>query len=356
MKHFTLKVNIIFPALLIMVSALNAQDNFILDNPGALFKKSERRPQLPVKTKYYFETSPSTGREYLRQQDLLDQKGKFKSSSVFSDDGNKAGDIRYTYDASGVLQKKELRKIGKNEVEITYFSPSGKALKTEKRTKGDTLLGYTSFTYDEKGWLTEEAVYNNNKLIKKLVIEDQYNDLGKPVLTYRIELDSNGNKLPGQYPLSVYEYDDNGMILQTTVYRDKEKRKMLNWVYYKYQLDNDYKVIRQSGYNEEQNEISRVELAYTDSSIQETSYRVCNCPAKTMDKLGARLFVYNSFGELIREMLFNAGGQPVQTTSNRYDDFGNRVDVLIEKTAEPGKLNRSKTIVEVYTDQAKVTK
>jgi hypothetical protein len=356
MINSTIKVFLLISPLLALFPQARSQEKFILDKPGSMFRKNERRAPLPVKTRYFFETSAATGREYLRQQDLLDPKGRFKSSGVFSDDGNKAADIRYTYDASGILQKKELRKIGKNEVEVTYLNQEGKPTRHEIRTKGDTLLAYITYAYDGKGYLQEEASFTGNKLVKKRIFDDQYNDQGKPTQTYCVDVDSSGNKLPGPSPLSVHEYDDKGMILQTTVYSNKDKRKMLNWVYYKYQLDNDYKVIRQTGYNEEQAEISRIELVYTDSSIQETSFKLCACQAKTIDKIGSRQFVYNNFGELIRERIYNESGALLQTSSFRYDDFGNRVDTLIEKTAEPGKINRSKIILEVYADQAKMSK
>lgn len=356
MTHSTLKASII--AIMMLPAAINAgaQENCILDKPGLLFKKNERKAQMPVKSRYFFETSPQTGREYLRQQDLFDPKGRIKSSGIFSDDGNKAGDIRYTFDAAGVLQKKELKFIGKNEKEITFLNPQGKPVKIEKRTKGDTLLSTTAFTYDDAGNLKEEKLFIGEKLISANINENVYNKQGKPLQLYSYKTDSLGNKLPGATPFTENEYDDKGMILQSTVYRDKEKRKLLNWVYYKYQLDNDYKVIKQSGYNEEQTEISKVELTYTDSSITETSYAICKCPEKTMVITGARQMVFNAYGELIRERVYDASGKEIQLSSFRYDDFGNKVDSIVENAAEPGKINRNKQILEVYTDQAKIAK
>lgn len=356
MIHFTPRGFFLLFTVALLASPGKAQEGFILDKPGSMFRKNERRPQLPIKTRYFFETSPSTGREYLRQQDLLDPKGRLKSSGVFSDDGNKAGDIKYTYDAAGVLQKKELRKLGKNEVEITYLNPTGLPLKIETRTKTDSLISYTSYAYDPKGNLLEESFYKGQNLHRKKQFDNLYNEQGKPTQTYSCEFDSAGNKLPGASTFAVHEYDDKGMILQTTEYKDKEKRKMLNWVYFKYQLDNDYRVIRQSGFNEEQAEISRMEISYTDSSIKYTAFGLCKCPAKNLEPGISGEYVYNSFGELIRERLFQPNGQLSQTISYRYDDFGNRVDTLIEKNAEPGRVNRSKVLIEVYTDQAKIAR
>jgi hypothetical protein len=70
---------------------------------------------------------------------------------------------------------------------------------------------------------------------------------------------------------------------------NKEKRKMLSWVYFKYQLDNDYKVIKQTGFNEEQQEIYRNELSYTDSSITSNEFKMCSCPEKTINKTGIKI-------------------------------------------------------------------
>jgi hypothetical protein len=61
--------------------------------------------------------------------------------------------------------------------------------------------------------------------------------------------------------------------------------------------------------------------------------------------------VFNSFGEKIRESELNASAAIVQSTTHRFDDFGNKTETLIVKTAEPEKFIKSKTILEFYTDQ-----
>ena len=331
--------------------SIHAQQ-FILENPGKNFKKQERRAAPVLKTRYSFDVSPSTGREYLKQQDLLDAKGKFKSSGVFADNGNKAGDIKYTYDATGKLQKQELKFIGKNEKEVTTFLPDQKIAKIETLTKGDTLLKQKLFVYNDKGYLKEEQNLVAGKIVNKKMYDDVWNEKGKLLQTCHYELDSAGNRVGSQAQLIVYEYDDQGMILQETVYNNKEKRKMLSWVYYKYQLDNDYRIIKQSGYDEEQKEIYRNELIYTDSSITSIVSKVCaSCPAKTLEKINGTQLVFNAYGEKIRESELNAAATIVQSITYKYDDFGNKIETLIVKTAEPEKFIKSKTILEFYTDQ-----
>jgi hypothetical protein len=325
---------------------------FILENPGKMFKKQERRAAPVLKTRYSFDVSTSTGREYLKQQDLFDAKGKYKSSGVFSDNGNKAGDIRYTYDANGKLLKQELKFIGKNEKEVTIFLPDQKIAKIETLTKGDTLLKQKLFIYDEKGYLKEEQNLVAGKIVNKKMYDDFWNDKGKLLQSCHYELDSAGNRVGPQAPLTVYEYDNQGMILQETVYNNKEKRKMLSWVYYKYQLDNDYRIIKQSGYDEEQKEIYRNELSYTDSSITSIVSKVClSCPTKTLEKVSGTQLVFNSYGEKVRESELNAASTIVQSTTYKYDDFGNKTETLVVKTSEPEKLMKSKTILEFYTEQ-----
>ena len=102
--------------------SVSAQDRFVLENPGKLFKKQDHRPAPILKTKYFFSVGEISGREYLKQQDLFDPKGIIKSSGMFSEDGNKMGDMRYTFDATGKLSKSELKYIGKNLKEITTFN------------------------------------------------------------------------------------------------------------------------------------------------------------------------------------------------------------------------------------------
>jgi len=344
--------------LLLTVGFYNIQaQQFILENPGKMFKKQERKTAPVLKTRYSFDVSSSTGREYLKQQDLFDAKGKYKSSGVFADNGNKVGDIKYTYDATGTLLKQELKFIGKNEKEITTFLPDQKIAKIETFTKGDTLLKQKLFVYDDKGYLKEEQNLVAGKTVSKKVFEDVWNDKGKLLQTCHYELDSAGNRVGPQAQLIVYEYDNQGMILQETVYNNKEKRKMLSWVYYKYQLDNDYRIIKQSGYDEEQKEIYRNELSYTDSSITSMVSKVCaSCPTKTMEKLSGTQLVFNAYGEKVRESELNASAGIVQSTTYKYDDFGNKIETFILKAAEPEKLIKTKTILEFYTDQASTVK
>lgn len=356
MAHFNPTSVICFLVLLLASMQLRGQNPFLVDDPGQLFRKQERKPSTPVKTRYIFDIGPTTGREYLKQQDLLDPKGRIKSSGIFSEDGNKSGSKSYVYDAAGKLQQEELRFIGRNEKEITIYNAAGRKEKVERRTKGDTLLGHTRYIYDEKGFPKEEALYRGDKLMSKKVYEDSYNEKGKLLQSHHYEIDSTGEKVAGRYPLTVYEYDDQGMILQQTVYNNREKRKMLSWIYYKYQLDNDYRIIKQSGYNEEQQEIYRRELAYTDSSIQSTEYTLCDCPARSLDSQGSIMHIYNKYGEAVKEHRLDAAGNLVQTTTWTYDDFGNLVDTIVVKSAEPGKLIRAKTLLEFYTDQAKMGK
>jgi hypothetical protein len=330
---------------------------FILENPGKMFKKQERKVAPVLKTRYSFDVSPATGREYLKQQDLFDVKGKFKSSGVFADNGNKSGDIKYTYDATGKLLKQELKFIGKNEKEVTTFLADQKVDKIETFTKGDTLLKHTLFVYNEKGKLTEEQFFVSGKISRKKIYDDVWNDKDKLVQTCHYELDSLGNRIGPQAQLKVYEYDNQGMILQETVYNNKERRKMLSWIYYKYQLDNDYRIIKQSGFDEEQKEICRNELSYTDSSITSMYSKVCtSCPNKTMEKVGGIQLVFNSYGEKIRESELNAEGAITQTTTMKYDEFGNKTETLIIKTSEPDKLIKTKTILEFHNEQANTAK
>ena len=356
MKHtYTLRFMLML-MLTLGIYSIKAQQ-FILDNPGKMFKKQDRRAAPILKTRYSFDVSATTGREYLKQQDLFDAKGKYKSSGVFADNGNKAGDIKYTYDAAGKVQKQELKFIGKNEKEVTTFLDDQKIAKIELLTKGDTLLKHTLFVYDEKGKLKEEQAYISGKLKSKKMFDDVWNDKDKLTQTCHYELDSAGNRVGAQAQMIVYEYDNQGMVLQETVYNNKEKRKMLSWVYYKYQLDNDYRIIKQSGYDEEQKEIYRNELSYTDSSVTSMVSKVCTtCPTKTMEKVGGVQLVFNAFGEKTRESELSATAAIVQTTSWKHDEFGNKTETLIVKTAEPEKLIKSKTILEFHTDQANTVK
>jgi hypothetical protein len=349
MKHLNLNsLNLLL--LLFFSSGIMAQDLSLLPDPGKAYRKQTRKQAPPVKTKYHFGVGAVSGREYLMQQDLLDPKGKYKSSGVFSEEGNKSADIRYTYDAAGLLTRKETRYIGKNLKDVLIYNASGKPEKLETRTKGDTLIGYTSYLYDAKGFPSEEHDFRGEKLIRKRIFEDTRSDKGQLLQTCHYELDSTGARVPGNFPLTVNEYDDAGVILQTTVYNNKEKRKMLSWVYYKYQLDNDYKIIRRSGYNEEQLEISRTELTYTDSSIQATLFKSCGCAAKTSEMLGAFESVFNEYGEVVREIHKDAKGELAKTVTRRFDEFGHQTEEQTVLAATPEKLIKTKSIIEFHLE------
>lgn len=334
----------------------NAQANFPLKDPGKIFKKQERKSCPNIKTRYFFETGLNSGREYLRQQDMLDNKGKMKSSGTFSEEGNKVSDIRYFYDPSGIMVRKEQRFISSNQNEITYYGKNGAPEKLELKTKTDSLISAFQYLYNEKGYCIEKREFRGNKLVKKQMNLDLFNEMGEPIQLYQFELDSNGIKIGPDKPFMVFEYDDQGMVLQITEYKNQDKRKMLNWIYFKYQLDNDYRIIRKSGFNEEQLEVSRTDLVYTDSSIALTDFKLCNCPSKTLEKQGSKLMVFNIFGEQIKETLFDKEGAPIQNTYLSYDDYGNCVDKITQKTSEPDKRDRSKVILEFFVDQAKALK
>jgi len=52
--------------------------------------------------------------------------------------------------------------------------------------------------------------------------------------------------------------------------------------------------------------------------------------------------------------MLDASGALVNTTTWKYDDFGNMIEQQIINPANPSKPNKSKTILEFYTDQASV--
>lgn len=355
MRTFTFSAGIVFSILIMSQFHLTAQEQNLFDT-ARLFKKNQRKSAPVIKSKYFFETSNSSGREYLKQQDLFDSKGRIKSSGLFSDDGNKAGDIRYTYDGSGNIIKSDLRLIGSNQSETNYFNKAGCIEKIEIRSKGDTVLEAVHLLYDERNHIRDKTTFKGNKQIRKEIFEDIYNDKEQPLQKYHYEADSSGQRLPGRFPFIVYEYDDQGNILQYTEYSNKEKRKMLKWIYYTYQLDNDYRIIKQSAFNEDQIEIGKTELTYTDSSVTVNDFTICNCPSKTLVKSGGKILVFNSFGEKIRENTVDAGGEISSTTLWTYDDYGNWTDKRIISKDAPEKLNRSKVVLEYYSDQAKVSK
>jgi hypothetical protein len=342
--------------ILLTAASLEAQNTCILVNPGKLFARQTHKASPIVKTIYNFDVGANSGREYLIQQDLLDAKGNYKSSGQFSEDGNKKADVKYTYDAANLLTKKEIRLIGKNEKEVYLYAPPGRLHRKELRTKGDTLISYTEYSYNEKGYPTQEVDYRGDKVIQKRIFEDQRNEKGLLTQTCHYVLDSVGNKVPGAYPLTVNEYDDDGMILQTTVYNNKEKRKMLSWVYYKYQLDNDRRIIKRFGYNEEQLEISRIELSYTDSSVISVDYKSCGCAAKTSEKIASNELVFDAYGNAIRERYFNASGTQEKLISRKFDDFGHQTEEQVLISKEPNKLIKTRKIYEYHLETTAAAK
>jgi antitoxin component YwqK of YwqJK toxin-antitoxin module len=333
-----------------------AQEAFMLENPGKLFKKQDYRPSPPIKTKYSFSVGSSSGREYLQQQDLHGPDGKIKSSGVFSEDGNKAGDVRYEYSADGMLKRSVYKHIGKDHQEITTYDATGKADKTEHLTKTDSMLFVVRYTYDENDHLLEEQKFKGETLISKQVYDDAYNAAGRRTQLCHYMIDSSGARKPQNAAMTMMEYDPDGLILQVTKYNNKEKRKMLSWVYYKYQLDNDYKVIKQTGFDEEQKEIYRNELSYTDSSIISDVYSMCDCPAKTIDKKEQRILVFNLYGSKTRELIKDANNNLISTHTWKYDDFGNEVEHVEVLASSPDKLIKSKQILEFKAEQAQAAR
>ena len=172
MKH----VNLLFLLVVLQIFGLQedvfSQDIFIPEPAIAAFKKKAHTAAPPYKTRYIFDVASTTGREYLKQQDLFDTKGKIKSTGLFGEDGNKSGDLKYAYDGAGKLISQELKHLAKNEREVTTINASGKPAKVERRTKGDTLIDATVFIYDEGGNLKEQQLYRGDKLIGKKVFED----------------------------------------------------------------------------------------------------------------------------------------------------------------------------------------
>jgi hypothetical protein len=353
-----MKKNTFYATLMLLgfsLSSLSAQERCILKNPGEQFKKLTVKSSPAIKSVYSFGVGETSGREYLMQQDLLDAKGNFKSSGIFAEDGNKAADVRYTYDpASSTIQKKEVRFLGKNLKEVWWYASNERPSKKELRTKGDTLLSYTEFLYDDKGFPTEEVDFRGTTKTQRRIYEDIRDHSGSLTQTCHFILDSLGNKVPGSYPLTVSEYDDKGMILQQTVYNNKEKRKMLSWVYYKYQLDNDYKIIKRSGFNEEQMEISREEITYTDSSIVTASFKSCGCAAKTSELLGSVELVFDNYGNTIRERYF-LNGMLDKVISRKFDEFGHQTEEITTLPKDPNKLIKSRKIFEYVTETTAAT-
>lgn len=327
----------------------------ILDNMGKLFKKDERKPMPKIKSKYFFEISENTGREYLKQQDIFDTKGSIKSSGLFGDDGNKIRDIRFIYSPDGVLQQKTEKVLGGGERLVSSYNAKGLVEKTEIfNDKGDSLKAKIIFTYNQDGILIEEAMYDGaNNLEGKKIYEHTYNKNGKPLQLLNYQLDKNGNRVPHNAPLTINEYDEYDRIIQTTVYSNKERRKMLSWIYYKYQVDNSYRVIKRYGYDEEQREIARVEIEYLANGLSYQFFEQCDCPEKKLEFTGKLLQEYNQFGELVKEQRFSSNGDLKETITYAYDDFGNLIEKACTYETSPSKIKKERYIYEFYTEQAK---
>jgi len=346
-----MKISLLSFFLSVFALQLTAQNVYVSNDPGAIFRKQQRRAAPVVKTYYFFDTGIISGREYLKRQDLFDAKGNYKSSGLFSEDGNKAADIRYTYSPAGKLERSEKKIIGQNVKEISYYNENERIVKTERKTRGDTLIDFTTFEYNG-AFLKEQKTIRGDKEIHKIVHDNTYNSFNQLLTGITIEYDSTGNPVSHKNNFTVNEYDDKGLILQTTVYNNKEKRKMLSWIYYKYQLDNDYKIIKQTGFDEEQNEVFRNELTYKDSTIQSTIVKQCNCPAKTLDFVRSSIAYFNAYGEMTKEEILDASGKIIETDSHLYNDYGFKVEYRKIIANEPEKLIKSKTILEYYADQA----
>jgi len=344
MKHILLIFLSIFSFL-----GLQSQANkelFLNAKLGEKFKTKSRLALPIAKSKYNFDISTQTGREYLVSQDLFDVKGNIKSSGLFADNGNKIADVRYTFDAAGTLQKKELKWFENGFKEITLFQQN-KPIKVEYRTKGDTLRYFDEFKYDEKGQLAETTRTKDGKVWHKWVKEMKYDAKGNIAQLYEYEIDSLGEMKPAVPKLAIVEYDDNNMILQSTLYNNKEKRKMLSWTYFKYQLDNDYRIIKQAGFNDEQIEIHSKEIAYTDSSV---TFKLRQIDSnKKQEFIASERWIINEYGEPIKKHQLNAEGQTIKTELVSYDQFGNAVENAFQFGDQ---IKKVRTIYEYYTDQA----
>jgi hypothetical protein len=356
MKKHSILLLFLFGFFFILQGFGQEEKRFVLENPGKLFKKLDRREAPKLKTKYIFGVGDSSGREFLMRQDMFDLEGKIKSSGLFSEDGNKSGDIRYNYNESGVLVSHICKHLKTNRKEVSYYNPSGLIERTEHFTQTDSALSTEKFVYDERGHLLEVQTFVADQLKEKMVYDDTWNQAGRRNQKCHYKMDTQGKRIPQNAEMAITEYDPEGLILQETVYNNKEKRKMLSWIYYKYQLDNDYKVIKQSGFDEEQKEIYRNELSYTDSSIISKESKLCNCPEAKIELSGRRELVFNAYGEKIRERLFDKTEQLISTRSWLFDDFGNQVEYQEVLTAQPQKLIKSKQIFEFRNEQAQTAR
>lgn len=328
----------------------------MLENPGKLFKKQDRREAPKLKTKYIFGVGDSSGREYLMRQDMFDTDGKIKSSGLFAENGNKSGDIRFSYSESGQLASHIFKHLNKDHKEVSYYNALGFIERTDHFTKADSALYTVKYVYDDAGHLLEEQTYVGDQLKDKMVYDDTWNQSGRRNQKCHYKMDATGKRIPHNAEMTITEYDPDGLILQETVYNNKEKRKMLSWVYYKYQLDNDYKVIKQTGFDEEQKEIYRNELSYTDSSIVSMESRICNCPEASMDVIGKKELVFNAYGEKIAERIYDKDQNLTSTRTWLYDDFGNQTEYREILSTQPDKLIKSKQIIEFRNEQAQTAR
>lgn len=357
MKNVSFSLFVFIFSFVLFGDSASAQSRFVLENPGKLFKKQDRREAPPLKTRYQFGVGDSSGREYLQQQDLYSQTGTIKSSGIFSEDGNKAFDVRYTYSEDGKLTMSVLKHLKADIKETSYYNDLGQKERTEHTTKADSFLHTVKFVYDASGHVLEEQTYIDDVLKGKVMFDDEYNSAGRQTQKCHYNIDDQGKRKPFNAELLITEYDPDGLVLQRTLYNNKEKRKMLNWIYFKYQLDNDYKVIKQSGYDEEQIEVYRNELTYTDSSIISSVSEMCkDCETKALVRTERRELVFNAFGEKVRERIYNPEGALLSSMSWQFDDFGNEIEFKEILSNEPDKLIKRKQILEFRNEQAQTAR
>ncbi|MBQ7378919.1 MAG: hypothetical protein IJW70_04475 [Clostridia bacterium] len=248
------------------------------------------------------------------------------SETVYGMDGNEMTSKKYEYDMSGNLIREDSYRAGIKEASRIYtYDDNNLLVKTEfSYAQAAEAGGSTTYEYNESGQLIKECSYDYRGRQKDETVYE-YDESGRMIkaqseksITTRTYGEHNSyieliEDIKGKWN-EKYEciYDTNGNLLSYRSYQDEE---IYSERVYEYNADNQ--VIKLTTYKNG-SVVTDTIYEYKDGlQIKSTLYR-------TGEVEGVFTCEYNDFGELVKELSYNAAGIATQTIIYEYGSMDKR--------------------------------
>lgn len=207
----------------------------------------------------------SSGELYYWREFRYGSDGKLESITSYRADGSESGHVDITYDVHGT----QLSEFATKSISVSFLSNGLPSPVVDETTGSVFLTNQYECEYDTNG----NIILKKSETVSE---KNEYDDTGKCITTYR--------SYPSGFLVNSYEYDTTGNLISETGYNENDD--LISRILHQYDAEGHETVQESYSYaNSEATLRNRIEFEYTDrgdlSKIRRYSYDMFSEPVET---------------------------------------------------------------------------